>query len=417
MRAIIISDSSDDMAKLRHMLANLVSHVEVTEYDSEQHGQPAADFDWSVYDVLLIKDRLGGSESGLAWLAVFALNARLPATILIAESMDDFVASRVDGMARTEYVLREQLDSSTLGSLLDKLDIDKSYRSTARGLSDLAFKHDSEIMRKLAGAGSVDGADGYKFVRLIGQGSQSRVYLAERAADQQTMVLKILDLGSTDDISAVQRFAREAELIASIDSPYVIRFYDHGFTPAFGYIAVEFFTRGDLKQRIEHGIETSDALLYALNIAYGLRAIHQLGIVHRDLKPGNIMFRSDESIALADFGISKHLDDSWNLTKTGAVIGTLSYLSPEQGLGHSIDERADLYALGMVLFEMLTGKKAFRANSPGALVYQHLYADIPLLPEEYSQYQGIIAKTLAKDPDDRFRNADELIEKLAPLCE
>jgi serine/threonine protein kinase len=230
------------------------------------------------------------------------------------------------------------------------------------------------------------------------------------------MVLKVLDLEFIDDVSAVQRFAREAEMIASIDSPSVIKFFDHGFTQTMGYIAVEFFTRGDLKHRIEHGIDTADALLYALNIVYGLEAIHALGIVHRDLKPGNIMFRSDDTIALADFGISKHLDDSWNVTGTGAVIGTLNYLSPEQGLGNKIDARTDIYALGIVLFEMVTGKKAFHASSPGALLYQHLYADVPELPAPLRRYQNLISKTAAKDPDDRYQNAVELVADLLPLC-
>ncbi|MGR8920349.1 MAG: serine/threonine-protein kinase [Gammaproteobacteria bacterium] len=415
MRAIIISDSREDLAYLRHMLAKLVPDIEVTEHDPEQMGQPSPGFDWSFYDLLLIKDRLQGTESGLAWVAVFSLSARLPATVLLADSIDDFIAAKVDEMDRTEYLLRDELSLETLSAVLDKLEVGASKPASSRTLANLAIENDSEIVRRLAGDGG-DDANGYKFVRMIGQGAQSRVYLAERIADQQTMVLKVLDLDAIDDESAVQRFAREAELIAKVDSPYVIKFYDHGFTPSYGYIAVEFFARGDLKQRIENGIETGDALLYALNIAYGLEAIHGLGIVHRDLKPGNIMFRADESIALADFGISKHMNDSWNLTKTGAVIGTLSYLSPEQGLGKKIDHRADLYALGMVLFEMLTGKKAFHATSPGALVYQHLYADVPLLPDHLTRYQRIIAKTLAKDPEDRYQNAAELIEQLLPLC-
>jgi serine/threonine protein kinase len=294
-----------------------------------------------------------------------------------------------------------------LSRTLSELGVSLSARRPGN-LANLVFNSDREVMRKLAQSDPGAGGDGYKFVRLIGQGSQSRVYLAERLDDHQTLVLKVLDLGGIDDESAVQRFAREAALLASIQSPYVIRFHDHGFTNTFGYIAVEFFARGDLKQRIQRGIAVDDALIYALNIAYGLEAIHAQGIVHRDLKPGNIMFRGDDSLALADFGISKHLDDSWDLTKTGAVIGTLSYLSPEQGLGRRIDERTDLYALGMVLFEMLTGRTAFHATSPGALVYQHLYADVPLLPDHLSRYQRIIAKLLAKDPDDRYPSAGAL---------
>ena len=415
MRAIIISDSKDYMVRMRRALAGLLPEIEVTEHDPDQNGKPAAEFDWSFYDLLLIEDRLNGAESGLAWLAAFRLHAQLPPSILIAENEDSFIAGKVNEMDATEYVLRSELDNDKLKALIATFGIGGAEAEKPKSLTQLNFEHDSEIIRKLAETSDGD-ADGYKFVRLIGQGAQSRVYLAERIRDQQTLVLKLLDLEDIQDPSFVQRFTREAELIASVDSPYVIKFYDFGFTPTYGYIAVEFFTRGDLKQRLENGINTEEALLYTLNIAYGLEAIHSLGIVHRDLKPGNIMFRSDDSIALADFGISKHLDDSWDLTKTGAVIGTLSYLSPEQGLGHKVDPRTDLYALGMVLFELLTGDKAFHATSPGALVYQHLYAEVPVLPDHQAQYQPIIDKLLAKDPNDRFQTASELVVNLEPFC-
>jgi eukaryotic-like serine/threonine-protein kinase len=415
MRVIIISDSRDNMAALRRMLASVVADIEVTEHDPAQRGKPPPGFDWTLYDALFIDDRLAGAESGLGWLTMFRLTQRLPPTVVVADQPDDFVSARAEEMPHTAYLRRDQLDPAVLSRTLSELGVSLSARRPGN-LANLVFNSDREVMRKLAQSDPGAGGDGYKFVRLIGQGSQSRVYLAERLDDHQTLVLKVLDLGGIDDESAVQRFAREAALLASIQSPYVIRFHDHGFTNTFGYIAVEFFARGDLKQRIQRGIAVDDALIYALNIAYGLEAIHAQGIVHRDLKPGNIMFRGDDSLALADFGISKHLDDSWDLTKTGAVIGTLSYLSPEQGLGRRIDERTDLYALGMVLFEMLTGRTAFHATSPGALVYQHLYADVPLLPDHLSRYQRIIAKLLAKDPDDRYPSAGALIEQLAPLC-
>ncbi len=419
MRVIIISESRDYMARLRHMLANLVNDVEVTEYDPEHRGRPGTGFDWSLYDALFIDERLAG-ESGLAWLAAFALHRALPPAVLIADRHDDFIGAQVASMANTAYLEREALDATELRLVLASLGVRLEPRAKTSARAGFALKSDSDIMRRLANEnGYVSGdstSDGYRFVRLIGQGAQSRVYLAERLGDQQTLVLKVLELAQIEDDLAVQRFAREAALLASIASPYVIRFYGHGFTPTFGYIAVEFFTRGDLKQRIERGVAPDDALIYALNIAYGLDAIHAQGIVHRDLKPGNVMFRADDSLALADFGISRHLDDSWGLTQTGGVVGTLSYLSPEQGLGRAVDARTDLYALGMVLFEMLTGRKAFYASSPGALVYQHLYAEVPLLPETLSRYQRFVAKLLAKDPQDRYPSAQALIAELRPLC-
>ncbi len=414
MRIIIISDRREFMARLRHMLATIDGQAEVTEYDADTHGRPDSDFDWSVYDLLVIEDRLAGNESGLAWLAMLALATKLPPTIMVAARSDAFIAGKVAEMSGTEYVVRGELDEPRLRALLMRLGVDTHAR-TPSAAGELAFSGDSGIVHKLA-VGGGDAGD-YRFVRLIGQGAQSRVYLAERLADDLTLVLKVLDLDAVEDEHAVERFAREAQLLAGIDSPYVIRFYDHGFTPTLGYIAVEFFARGDLKQRIQQGVTTSDALLYALHIAYGLEAIHARGIVHRDLKPGNVMFRGDGSMALADFGISKRLGESWGLTGTGAVIGTLSYLSPEQGLGQRVDPRSDLYSLGVLLFEMLAGRKAFVASSPGALLYQHLHADVPLLPDPLLRYQRLIAKTLAKNPAHRYQSARELIDVLEPLVD
>lgn len=415
MRIIIINDSKEYMTLLRRQLAAFDPQVEVTEFDPEQGGRPEPGFDWNLYDLLIIEERLGGTESGLAWLAVFSLDAKLPPTIMLADESDHFVASKVAEMPATHYVLKSGLTNESLPGILESLGVDPNASTKVDPLNSSRYKQDRQIFGDLATrTGDLD--SGYKFVRLIGQGAHSRVYLAERLEDKLTLVLKIMDLELIEDTSVTQRFAQEAALLAEIDSPYVVKFYGHDFTPKYGYIAVEFFARGDLKQRIEHGITTADALLYALNIAFGLEAIHTRNIVHRDLKPGNIMFRSDGSLALADFGISKHLGESWNLTKTGSILGTLNYLSPEQGLGQKVDLRTDLYGLGMIFYEMLTGEKAFHASSPGALVYQHLYADVPTLPAPLSQYQSIIDHLLAKDPADRYQSASELVVNLQPYC-
>ena len=241
------------------------------------------------------------------------------------------------------------------------------------------------------------------------------MYLAERAADRITLILKIIDVANVKDSQVLQRFVREAELIAKVKSPYVVRFLEHGFTERYGYIAMEFFTRGDLKQRIEHGVSTDDAINYLLHIAYGLRAIHAVGIVHRDLKPGNIMFRSGDSLALADFGISKRLDETSELTKHGSVLGTPNYISPEQALGRVVTIQSDLYGAGVILFEMLTGRKPFRADSSAALVYQHVHAEVPRLPSMVQRFQPIIDMLLAKESSDRFASADDLIDALGSI--
>ncbi|MGR8949003.1 MAG: serine/threonine-protein kinase [Gammaproteobacteria bacterium] len=418
MRVIIINDSKDYMANLRRMLASVIPSVEVTEFDATQGDRPNADFDWSLYDLLIIEDRLGGKESGLAWIAVFSIAAELPPTLLLTEEKDGFVESKVEELESTAYVLKNELSQETIKAVLAEVGIAGTNLAALNTIQSYKFEHDREIVDKFMLIEGSAGGDqnSYKFVRLIGQGAHSRVYLAERLDDKQTVVLKVIELRSVDDELLARRFAREAELLAEIDSPYVVKFFGHGFKPNFGYIAIEFFTRGDLKQRIEHGVNREEALLYALNIGFGLEAIHAKNIVHRDLKPGNIMFRSDDSLALADFGISKHLGGSWDLTKTGSILGTLNYLSPEQGLGQTVDHRTDLYGLGIILFEMLAGEKAFQASTPGALVYQHLYADVPKLPDAVAEFQPIVDKLLAKNPDERFNDASEFVATIQPYC-
>ena len=210
----------------------------------------------------------------------------------------------------------------------------------------------------------------------------------------------------------IRRFTREAELVAHQNSPHIVSIYEHGFSNEFGFIAMEFFTRGDLQQRLEVEITLEQARIYFYHIVLGLQAIHEIGVVHRDLKPANIMFRSDDSMAIGDFGISKRLDSNTALTEVNSIIGTPHYMSPEQGEGKPVDMRSDIYSAGVILFELLTGKRPYKGSSAASLIYKHVYADIPKLPNDLLQFQTIIDRLLAKKPDDRYQTATELIKAL-----
>ena len=420
MKIIIVDDSKEFMALTRRLLARALPEIEVTEYDPEQQGPPSIDFDWSLYDVLLLDYQLGAHETGLEWLTRYRAAAGFPPTILMTAVGDEYVAAKAIKLGASEFIRKADISTARLGSLVEQV---IAERRSKRSTFDESTKHklgqDAQIFNTLRAPVETRPPDGksigYRFVRLIGQGGASRVYLAERASDRTTLVLKVIDVASIKEPQVLQRFVREAALIAQVNSPYVVRFLDHGFTENYGYIAMEFFTRGDLKQRIEHGVSVADTVNYILHIAYGLRAIHQLGIVHRDLKPGNIMFRSDDSLALADFGISRRLDETSELTKLGSVLGTPNYLSPEQALGLTVDYRSDLYSAGVMLFEMLTGRKPYRAENAAALVYQHVHAEIPRLPNPINKFQTVIDMLLAKSADDRFANANDLIDALRSI--
>lgn len=421
MKVIIVDDSREYMALVRRLLAREWPDIEVTEYDPEQQGDPTPAFDWSIYDVMLLDYQLGGVTTGLDWLTRYRRCNGFPPTVLMTASGDDYIGVRAIKAGAHDFIKKIDIDQARLAALVrDALRERDARRADGEATTpNLKLQKDAFIVREMRlpqDARTPDGRRiGYRFVRLIGQGATSRVYLAERAGDRQTLVLKVIDVACVKEPQVLQRFVREAELVSAVDSPYVVNFLEHGFTEHYGFIAMEFFTRGDLKQRIEHDVSVGDAVNYLLHIAYGLRAIHALGIVHRDLKPGNIMFRSDDSLALADFGISRRLDETSELTRAGSVLGTPNYISPEQALGHKVDQRSDLYSAGVIFFEMLTGRKPYRAESAAALVYQHVHADIPQLPAPVHHFQPVIDILLAKEPAQRFASADDLIDALRSL--
>ncbi len=413
MKIIIVDDSREFMTLTRRLIAKGLPEVEVTEYDPEQQGAPGPDFDWSIYDVLILDYQLGTQETGLDWLVRYRQTKGFPPTILMTAVGDEYVAAKAIKFGAAEIIRKEDITTARLLELIREVIRERlALQPDATEPGNLKLQKDAQILAEIRPPAAEQTPDGkrigFRFVRLIGQGATSRVYLAERASDRSTLVLKVIDITNVKENQVLQRFVREAELIARLESPYVVHFLEHGFTETYGYIAMEFFTRGDLKQRIEHGVSVDDAVNYVMHIAHGLRAIHAVGIVHRDLKPGNIMFRSDDSLALADFGISKRLDDTSELTRNGSVLGTPNYISPEQAMGKLVDHRSDLYSAGVVLYEMLTGRKPYRAESAPALVYQHVHADIPHLPAALGRFQPIIDSLLAKQPEDRFSTADEL---------
>ena len=176
---------------------------------------------------------------------------------------------------------------------------------------------------------------------------------------------------------------------------------------------MEFCAGGDLSGRIRTGMDEKEAVRVVSQVASALAEAHQCGVIHRDVKPANVLFRADSSVALSDFGIAKAREAGASLTMTNAMVGTPHYLSPEQVRSARIDHRADLYGLGVLFFEMLTGRRPFEAGRLVRLLEAHVSADIPALPLDVALYQPIIDKLLAKQPEERFQNADELLEALS----
>jgi serine/threonine-protein kinase PpkA len=257
------------------------------------------------------------------------------------------------------------------------------------------------------------GITGFTPVRPLGSGATANVCLCERGPDREKVVLKVLKSEGSGDSDLLSRFVQEYFAASSIDSPYVAKVYEHGFSETHAYIVMEYFPSGDLRARIARDRpNVEESMIIIGSILAALTSVHAAGIIHRDLKPANVMFRDDGTIALVDFGSARRDADPVAKTLAGVVIGTPYYLSPEQALGGTADERSDLYSVGVMFYEFLTGQRMYAAPSLVALFEMHKNAPIPKLPAPLAAHQGFLEKLVSKKPEERFRNSAEALDAL-----
>jgi WD40 repeat protein/tRNA A-37 threonylcarbamoyl transferase component Bud32 len=260
---------------------------------------------------------------------------------------------------------------------------------------------------------------GYRIESLLGRGGMSVVHLAEDLRLKRRVALKLLAASLAEDESFRDRFLRESELAASIDHPNIVPIYEAGTTEGLLFIAMRYVEGRDLKERLRrHRLDPGDAAGIIAQVASALDAAHARGLVHRDVKPSNVLLdtgaRPDGSdhVYLADFGLTKRVSEETGIGDDGHLMGTIDYVAPEQIAGEEIDGRADLYSLGCVLYECLVGQPPFRGDSDIAVVFAHLEAEPPppsaQRPELPAALDAVIARALAKDPQQRYPSCREL---------
>jgi serine/threonine protein kinase len=266
----------------------------------------------------------------------------------------------------------------------------------------------------------------YEIGKMIGTGGMADVYLAKDKRLSRDVAVKVLRSELLRDATFVARFRKEALSAAGLNHPGIVAVYDSGEeenssgsrTP---YIVMEYVSGQTLRELIQRGerLELEWVIAITNGILEALDYSHKKGIIHRDIKPGNIMITDSGDVKVMDFGIARALDESATMTNTWNVVGTAQYLAPEQATGSSADARSDLYALGCVFYELITGRPPFTGDTPVAIAYQHVSAELPkastLQPAVTSSVDDFLSVALAKNPDHRYQSATAMQRDLVKL--
>jgi serine/threonine-protein kinase PpkA len=258
---------------------------------------------------------------------------------------------------------------------------------------------------------------GYRFLQGIAVSPHAEVHMAYSEELGHNVAIKLVRLGKNADEgpSDADRFEREREVLMRIRHPGIVDIYDWGSGSDFRYIVTEYFPAGSLELRTRNLLSVQDVVDIFVQMASALRIVHAAGLCHRDLKPANVMLRADASVVLIDFGLAKPVEESTALTSIGEVRGSPYYVSPEQANGDPVDQRSDLYSLGVILYEMLTGERPFKGTTVIAILTSHQEDPIPRLPEKLAKYQPLVDSLLAKDPAQRIPTADAALTMLSKL--
>ena len=392
---------------LRHHITIEWPDAAITERDPVVDGKLAPEFTAAGFDAVVLDQDLAG-ENGIDWLSELSARPGFPPIIFLTPTSEDAVVLPALRAGAEACISKTKIDHRRfIGALREATRKRKRQLTLLRGTAQLqqAYRFGNVTIR------------GQRHVRTIAKGAIATVYLAESERVGALVVLKVLS--QVPDVSegrgTFDRFLQEYEVVSKVEHPNVVRIYDLGIADDHAYIAMEYFGAGDLRARMRQKVTPTQALVYLRQMASALQAIHGVGVLHRDLKPGNVMLRPNGSLALIDFGLAKQLKLDVEITATGEIFGTPYYMSPEQGHGAEVDERSDIYSLGVIFFEMLMGKKPYLAGTPMAVIYKHSHAPLPPLEDEMTHLEPLVHKLLAKEPRARYQTADELIRAIDEL--
>lgn len=260
----------------------------------------------------------------------------------------------------------------------------------------------------------------YRIIAPLGEGGMAAVYKAYQANVDRYVAVKVLPRYFASDPDYVSRFQQEARVLARLQHPHILPVHDYGQADGYTYIVMPFVQSGTLESLLEgRPLPLARMQMIIQQVGDALDYAHSKGVIHRDIKPSNILLDSRGNCLLTDFGIAKIVEGTSQITRTGGIIGTPAYMSPEQIEGKPLDGRSDIYSLGVVLYQMATGRPPFQAETPPAIMVKHLHDPLPpprtFNPELPFAMESVILKALAKAPDDRFPTGQAMVQAMRKI--
>jgi DNA-binding NarL/FixJ family response regulator len=400
-----------DTKRLQWLTHHVTSHwpnAQVTTLPADDPDTSARFVQERTPDALILQIDFGDEASASAGLdylqEILRAQPRLH-SIVLAEHGSELSAVRAMKCGADDYLpLAFITRDSLLKAVTEATDKQRAARSAAESL--LTPPTDAPPIR----------VPGYTIVKEISTSNFSSVFLARSDRLRRNIVLKVMNRGTSQrELDDAERFQREYEIISSIAHRAIAEIYDFGALPDHQYLAMEYIPCGDLRDRLRNPLSIDESLYYLRSIAEALRVIHVFGILHRDLKPANVMLREDNSPVLIDFGLARRSLEEAETTGAGQVLGSPYYISPEQSQGHRVDVRTDLYSLGVMFYEMLTGQRPYSGRSAMDIMAQHAGSPVPTLPPNVAPQQALLDRLMAKRLTERYVSADELLADLGPV--
>jgi serine/threonine protein kinase len=399
-RVLIVGAERELRTWLRHHIEILWPDATVLEMELSDLELRAPGLTTRHLDLIALSAQCGEAledpSAGLEPLRLLLHREDMPPVVVIAAGGNELSAVRAMRLGAADYLPRPLLNAQRLATALRL-----ALRTRRRTLPSRA--RPPKALPRRIDPSHLD-LPQYAILHKLGESSRAVVYFAHSITLGRNVALKI-SKPTVEDAEESREFAREYAAICAVQHRSVVEIYDYGFHAGREFIAMEYFPCGDLKTRLQQPMSIAEGLGYALRICGALRVIHAAGLIHRDLKPPNVMLREDGSVVLIDFGLAKGLDSSGQSTAIGVLRGSPYYMSPEQAQGVPLDARSDLYSVGVMLFEMLSGAKPYVGNSAVEVMQQHVHGPRPPLPPELAVFEPLLDKFMTRDRGRRFPDA------------